>query len=206
MDFTCGHRASSDGVAEINVLQVSASRAVATGDFAVTADQLPRLLSALAANGVTATAVHHHLIGESRGSTSSTSGAMHRCPVCSMPWAQPWMPPGFHEARSCHASTTRNTGGQRKSSTTVVAELDLEPIGTAEWEPATPSCLPRNCHEQRHRQTTSLAVTGAQGSLTATAGGDDLGLRGSAIYPQPLWAGLSAPGAVVGAVGIGPRA
>jgi len=48
----------------INVLQVSASRAVATGDFAVTAGQLPRLLSALAANGLTATAVHHHLVGE----------------------------------------------------------------------------------------------------------------------------------------------
>lgn len=48
----------------INVLQVSASRAIATGDFAVTEGQLPRLLSALAANGVTATAVHYHLVGE----------------------------------------------------------------------------------------------------------------------------------------------
>ena len=48
----------------INVLQVSANRAVATGDFAVTAGQLPRLLSALGANGLTATAVHHHLVGE----------------------------------------------------------------------------------------------------------------------------------------------
>ena len=48
----------------INVLQVSATRAVATGDFAVTADQLPPLLAALASNGVTATAVHHHLVGE----------------------------------------------------------------------------------------------------------------------------------------------
>lgn len=48
----------------INVLQVSASRAVATGDFAVTAEQLPHLLSALAGNGVTATAVHTHLVGE----------------------------------------------------------------------------------------------------------------------------------------------
>jgi hypothetical protein len=48
----------------INILQVSTNRAVATGDFAVTAGQLPHLLSALAANGVTATAVHHHLVGE----------------------------------------------------------------------------------------------------------------------------------------------
>jgi len=48
----------------INVLQLSASRAVATGDFAVTAAQLQPLLSALAANGVTATAVHYHLVGE----------------------------------------------------------------------------------------------------------------------------------------------
>jgi len=48
----------------VNVLQVSANRAVATGDFAVTAGELPHLLSALAANGVTATALHHHLVGE----------------------------------------------------------------------------------------------------------------------------------------------
>lgn len=48
----------------INVLKVSAGRAVATGDFAVTAEQLPHLLSALAGNGVTATAVHTHLVGE----------------------------------------------------------------------------------------------------------------------------------------------
>lgn len=48
----------------INVLQVSGSRAVATGDFAVTAAQLPRLLSALANNHITATAVHHHLVDE----------------------------------------------------------------------------------------------------------------------------------------------
>ncbi len=48
----------------VSVLQVSPNRAVATGDFAVTAGQLPRLLSALAAGGITATAVHHHLVGE----------------------------------------------------------------------------------------------------------------------------------------------
>jgi hypothetical protein len=48
----------------INVLQLSPNRAVATGDFAVTANQLSPLLSALAASGVTATAVHHHLVGE----------------------------------------------------------------------------------------------------------------------------------------------
>ena len=51
-------------VSPINVLQLSPTRAVATGDFAVTANQLPPLLSALATNGVTATAVHHHLVGE----------------------------------------------------------------------------------------------------------------------------------------------
>jgi len=48
----------------INVLQLSPKRAVATGDFAVTANQLGPLLSALATHGVTATAVHHHLVGE----------------------------------------------------------------------------------------------------------------------------------------------
>jgi hypothetical protein len=48
----------------VNLLQVSPNRAVATGDFAVTAGQLPHLLSALAANNITATAVHHHLVGE----------------------------------------------------------------------------------------------------------------------------------------------
>ncbi len=48
----------------VSVLQVSPNRAVATGDFAVTASQLPRLLSALAGGGITATAVHHHLVGE----------------------------------------------------------------------------------------------------------------------------------------------
>ncbi len=48
----------------VTVLQVSPNRAVATGDFAVTASQLPRLLSALAAGRITATAVHHHLVGE----------------------------------------------------------------------------------------------------------------------------------------------
>jgi hypothetical protein len=49
----------------VNVQQVSASRAVSTGDFAVTADRLDALLSALAAHGIAATAVHSHLIGES---------------------------------------------------------------------------------------------------------------------------------------------
>lgn len=48
----------------INVLKVAPNRAVATGDFAVTAEQLPRLLSALAGGGITAMAVHHHLVGE----------------------------------------------------------------------------------------------------------------------------------------------
>jgi hypothetical protein len=48
----------------VSVLQVSPTRAVATGDFAITAGQLARLLPALARNGNTATAVHHHLVGE----------------------------------------------------------------------------------------------------------------------------------------------
>ena len=48
----------------INVLQLSSTRAVATGDFAVTANQLAPLLSALADNGIAATAVHNHLVGE----------------------------------------------------------------------------------------------------------------------------------------------
>lgn len=48
----------------INILQVSANRAVATGDFAVTASQLQPLLQALAQGGITATAVHSHMVGE----------------------------------------------------------------------------------------------------------------------------------------------
>ena len=48
----------------VNILQVSPTRAVATGDFAVTAPQLEPLLRALAAGGITATAVHSHMVGE----------------------------------------------------------------------------------------------------------------------------------------------
>ncbi|HEU5218175.1 MAG TPA: DUF1259 domain-containing protein [Gemmatimonadales bacterium] len=48
----------------VNIVQVSPARAVSTGDFAVTAGQLPRLLHALAQGGITATAVHSHMVGE----------------------------------------------------------------------------------------------------------------------------------------------
>jgi hypothetical protein len=40
------------------------TRAFATGDFAVVATRVDPLLDALAANGITATAVHSHLVGE----------------------------------------------------------------------------------------------------------------------------------------------
>ncbi len=49
----------------VNVQVVSGSRAVATGDFAVTGDKVTGILAALAAHGVAATAVHTHLIDES---------------------------------------------------------------------------------------------------------------------------------------------
>lgn len=48
----------------VNVQMVSATRAVATGDFAVLGAKVSGVLTALAANGITATAVHSHLIGE----------------------------------------------------------------------------------------------------------------------------------------------
>lgn len=48
----------------VNVQMVDASRAVATGDFAVLGSRVDGVLRALATNGVTATAVHSHLIGE----------------------------------------------------------------------------------------------------------------------------------------------
>lgn len=44
---------------------LDATRTVATGDFAVVGDRVDPLLDALAANGITATAVHSHLVGES---------------------------------------------------------------------------------------------------------------------------------------------
>ncbi len=49
----------------INLQMVDGSRAVATGDFAVTGPKVERLLTALAQGGITATSVHSHLIGES---------------------------------------------------------------------------------------------------------------------------------------------
>ena len=49
----------------VNIQMVNPQRAVATGDFAVTGPQVPRLLTALAAHAITATALHSHLIGES---------------------------------------------------------------------------------------------------------------------------------------------
>jgi hypothetical protein len=49
----------------INVQMVNPSRAVATGDFAITADKVNAMLDALAIHGIVATAVHSHLTGES---------------------------------------------------------------------------------------------------------------------------------------------
>lgn len=48
----------------INVQMVDASRYVATGDYSVLEGRVQPVISALAANGITATAVHSHLIGE----------------------------------------------------------------------------------------------------------------------------------------------
>jgi hypothetical protein len=48
----------------INLQAVSAERMVGTGDFTVTASQVDRVLDALAQNGIMATAVHSHLVGE----------------------------------------------------------------------------------------------------------------------------------------------
>ncbi len=49
----------------VNVQQVAPDRLVATGDFAVLAPRLPLVLTALAERGITATAVHSHLVDES---------------------------------------------------------------------------------------------------------------------------------------------
>jgi hypothetical protein len=49
----------------VNLQVVDATRAVATGDFAVLEDKVAPVVSALARNGITATAVHSHLVGES---------------------------------------------------------------------------------------------------------------------------------------------
>lgn len=48
----------------VNVQAVSASRFVATGDFAVTARQLDPLVRGLVTHGITATAVHTHLVDD----------------------------------------------------------------------------------------------------------------------------------------------
>ena len=48
----------------VNIQQVSADRYVATGDFAVTAVGVQPVLHALAGAGITATALHSHLVGE----------------------------------------------------------------------------------------------------------------------------------------------
>jgi len=48
----------------VNIQMVSPKRAVATGDFAVPGPKVEPLLGALARNGITATALHTHMIGE----------------------------------------------------------------------------------------------------------------------------------------------
>lgn len=49
----------------INIQMVNPGRAVATGDFALLAAQVPRVLGAFAAHGITAEALHTHMVGES---------------------------------------------------------------------------------------------------------------------------------------------
>lgn len=49
----------------INIQALSSHRAVATGDFAVVGAQVDLVLDSMAAHGITATAMHSHLIGES---------------------------------------------------------------------------------------------------------------------------------------------
>ncbi len=48
----------------VNLQVVSPTRAVATGDFAVPGEKVAPLFAALTAHGITATALHSHLIGE----------------------------------------------------------------------------------------------------------------------------------------------
>lgn len=48
----------------INIQVVGSGRAVATGDFAVLGSKVAPILEALAAHGITATAVHSHLVDE----------------------------------------------------------------------------------------------------------------------------------------------
>ena len=49
----------------VNIQMVATDRAVATGDFAITGAKVAPLLQALAGHGITATALHTHMIGES---------------------------------------------------------------------------------------------------------------------------------------------
>ena len=48
----------------INIQMVDGVRAVATGDFSITGEEVAPVVSALTANGITATALHSHLIGD----------------------------------------------------------------------------------------------------------------------------------------------
>lgn len=48
----------------INIQMLDGNRAVATGDFSITADKVAPVEAALTANGISATALHSHLIGE----------------------------------------------------------------------------------------------------------------------------------------------
>jgi len=48
----------------INIQVLEGGRAVATGDFSITGDRVGPVVNALTANGITATALHSHLIGE----------------------------------------------------------------------------------------------------------------------------------------------
>lgn len=48
----------------INLQRIAPDRLVSSGDFALLDEQLPRVLSALTAHGITITAVHSHLTGE----------------------------------------------------------------------------------------------------------------------------------------------
>lgn len=48
----------------INIQMVDGSRAAATGDFSIAGDNVAAVLAALTAHGISATALHSHLIGE----------------------------------------------------------------------------------------------------------------------------------------------
>ena len=48
----------------VNIQMVGSNRAVATGDFAIPGAKVAPLLEALASHGITATALHTHMIGE----------------------------------------------------------------------------------------------------------------------------------------------